>query len=77
VEAGKKASEKVILIQKRILNHFAQNRGKPLTSAELAQALELESESQEIHELCLMLAHNPASGIQAIPTRQTLFFRAY
>ncbi|MEJ5237125.1 MAG: glucose-6-phosphate isomerase [Limisphaera sp.] len=77
VEAGKKASERVIALQKRVIGHFRANRGKPMTSDEIAQSLEAGSDREEIHDLCLMLAHNPASGIQAIPSREVIFFRAF
>lgn len=76
VEAGKKASEKVISLQKRVLDHLRANRGKPMTIEEIARSVEAQSEVEEIHQLCSMLAQNPGSGIQAIPVGNLTWFRA-
>lgn len=76
VEAGKKASERVIALQKRVLDHFRANRGKPMTIEEIARSVEAQSEVEEIHQICSMLAQNRGSGIQAIPVGNLTWFRA-
>lgn len=77
VEAGKKASESIIALEKRVLEHLRSRRGWPLTPAEVAQAIDAADRAAEVRELCWVLSHNPASGVQYLPLQQEGRFRAY
>ena len=77
VEAGKKASESIIALEKRLLELLRSRRGWPLTPAEVAQAIDAADRVAEVRELCWVLSHNPASGVQYLPLQQEGRFRAY
>lgn len=76
VEAGKKASEKIIGLENRLLEQFRSHRGWPWTVEDLAARVGATQELEEVRELCWMLSQNPASGIQLLPVREHVYFRA-
>lgn len=76
VEAGKKASEDIIQLQKRVLAHFHSHRGQPFSARGVATALGAESELAEVESLCQMLSRNPWTGIQCLPVHDTHWYRA-
>ncbi|MCS7091006.1 MAG: glucose-6-phosphate isomerase [Limisphaera sp.] len=77
VEAGKRASDRIIALQKRVLDYFRAHRGHPLSVSSLAADLNAESDQAELEELCEALARNPSNGIQPIPSKDTTFYRAF
>jgi glucose-6-phosphate isomerase len=76
VEAGKKAAGEVLALQHRIVARLKEQRGKELTAAEIAAAL--NADPQTVFCILRHLAANPGRGIRArraTPVTQTRFTR--
>jgi len=58
VEAGKKAAEAVLQLQRRVLAHLTAKRGEALTVEEIAAALKAPDQIETIHHILMHLAAN-------------------
>lgn len=65
VEAGKKAAEKVILLQGKILGYLKDNAAGA-TAPEIAAGLEQADETETILKICRHLSANPDRGIHCV-----------
>jgi len=65
VEAGKQAASAVIELQREVLAHLSQHKGKALTAAEISQGVERPDEAERIHHLLTHAAANPDHGVTA------------
>ncbi len=63
VEAGKKAATEVLGLQKRVLEHMNSNRGKFLTSNELAVAIGASNAAETLFKVLTHLAANAERGV--------------
>jgi glucose-6-phosphate isomerase len=67
VEAGKKAAEAVLDLQRRALALLAERRGEPMTAAAIAAALGAERQIEALFKLLEHAAANGAHGVQRAP----------
>jgi glucose-6-phosphate isomerase len=67
VEAGKKAAGLVITLQGRLLEHLAENRGKPFTVQQLASQLASDDEIETLFHILEHLVANPERGVERNP----------
>ncbi|HZU81541.1 MAG TPA: glucose-6-phosphate isomerase, partial [Polyangiaceae bacterium] len=67
VEAGKRAAEAVIALQRRLLEALRARRGDRFTAPELADALDARDEAPTVFELLEHLAANPERGVEREP----------
>jgi glucose-6-phosphate isomerase len=65
VEAGKKAAGTVIDLQLRVLKYLEENRGRALTSHQIASGIGAHGEFETVFKICEHLAANPR-GIQKL-----------
>ena len=63
VEAGKKAAEAVIGLQRKVLAELASGAGRARTAEELAAAIGAPDETETVWAILTRLAANPARGI--------------
>lgn len=63
VEAGKKAAEDVLSVQRKVLNCLRQAAGTPLSVDELAEGLGLEQSSEVIFKVCEHMSANHAQRV--------------
>ncbi|MBI4323981.1 MAG: glucose-6-phosphate isomerase [Chloroflexi bacterium] len=76
VEAGKKAAGTVLDLQLRIATRLGEQRGYPLTLAELADGIGAPEDQENVFHVCEHLAANPNRGISKIQG-QTPFAAKY
>lgn len=69
VEAGKKAAGTVLDLQLRITKHLGEQKGYPLTLAEIADGIGTPDDQETIFHVCKHLAANPDRGISKIQGR--------
>jgi glucose-6-phosphate isomerase len=69
VEAGKKAANAVIVLQKRVVQHLRES-GKAWTVDEIASALGVSEEAETIFKILEHLAANPDRGVKKHPGDQ-------
>jgi glucose-6-phosphate isomerase len=64
VEAGKKAAEEVIALERRVLALLAQDPDEPLDAEQVARSLGPGTDVETVHHLLEHLAHNPGRGVK-------------
>jgi len=64
VEAGKKAADALLALQKKVVAEMERRKGEPLTAEHLAQSLGAPDQAEEIYHLLRHLAANPDRGIR-------------
>jgi glucose-6-phosphate isomerase len=62
VEAGKKAAESLLTLQKEVIEHLNELKGKAFTVDEIALAIRAEERKEDIFRICEHLAANPNRG---------------
>jgi glucose-6-phosphate isomerase len=72
VESGKKAASMILDLQRAVLNHLSKVRGVPLTSTEIASALEMATEAEHVFRICEHLSANPSRGVKKTPASSWL-----
>ncbi len=65
VEAGKKAANTVLAIQKKISDQLSLENGKPLTAAQLSKLIGMPDQIETIYQILRHLAANLDRGIRA------------
>jgi glucose-6-phosphate isomerase len=63
VEAGKKAAEKVIEIQRKILSFISSNPSKLFTVNEISQQIECEDDMETVAKVIQHLTSNPTRSV--------------
>lgn len=63
VEAGKRAAEAVLTLQRRILDYLSHERGRPYTVEQIAAALDAPEESEHVFKILEHAAANPDHGV--------------
>ncbi|MFA5193264.1 MAG: glucose-6-phosphate isomerase [Verrucomicrobiia bacterium] len=64
VQAGKKAADTVLGIQRQILAHLRAHRGRAFTAKAIAKAIGSADEVETVFRLCEHLAANPERGVK-------------
>jgi glucose-6-phosphate isomerase len=64
VQAGKKAADAVLQIQRAILHHLRAHRGEAFTAAALARAIKQPGEVETVFKICEHLVANPDRGVK-------------
>ena len=64
VEAGKKAAEAVISLQRKVLQYLAEKKGHALTASQIASGIGAHGEFERVFKICEYLAGNPIRGIR-------------
>ena len=64
VEAGKKAAEKVLSLQKSIISYLRTNRGRNFTAAETAAGLDCGNHTETVFRILQHLGASRAHGIR-------------
>ncbi len=67
VEAGKKAASAVIALQLKVAEFLKTKSGQALTAAQIAEQLEVPSETEAVYLICEHLAANDDRGIEKLP----------
>ncbi|MBM3889320.1 MAG: glucose-6-phosphate isomerase, partial [Verrucomicrobia bacterium] len=67
VQAGKKAADEVLELQRAIFAHLRANRGRAFTAESLAAAIEQPGEVETVFKICEHLAANPQRGVKRSP----------
>jgi glucose-6-phosphate isomerase len=70
VEAGKKAADDVLELQRGVLNYLQSIRPNSATSEDVAAALGTVDEAETVYLLLRRLASNPSRGVQAVDAFQ-------
>jgi glucose-6-phosphate isomerase len=68
VEAGKKAAEHIVEVQRKILSHFSENKKCFFTAKELSQAIKEEDDIELIVKIIQYLEANPQHQISKTGT---------
>jgi glucose-6-phosphate isomerase len=63
VEAGKKAAEAVLTLQRKLLSHLRGKKGAAHTAEELATAVGASDEVETVYKVLVHLAANPDHGV--------------
>ncbi len=66
VQAGKKAAQEILEIQKRIISYI-HDVPRGANAAQIANAIGLKDETETIFKICEHLAANPKRGIRKLP----------
>ncbi len=74
VEAGKKAAESVIRLQKAALEYLRERKNKSFVAEEIASAIGAREEAETVFKLLEHAAANPEHKIEKIPTK--LYFNS-
>ena len=67
VEAGKKAANNVITIQRQVLEFLSKSDRRSFTATEIARAIRADDEVENIFKICEHLSSNPNRKIQKLP----------
>ena len=68
VEAGKKAANNVLAIQRDVLRLLSKNRQHQFTAAEIAGEINAADEIETIFKICEHLSSNPARNVKKLAT---------
>src|SRR5206468_279062 len=78
VEAGKKAANDVIEVQRKILEHLKEHSGKAFTVDALAKAAGLESEIETVFKVLQHITANPDHAVKReLPPGRSVFDATY
>jgi glucose-6-phosphate isomerase len=67
VEAGKKAANNVIAIQRQVLGFLSKSDHRSFTAAEIARAISDDDEVENVFKICEHLSSNPNRKIKRLP----------
>ncbi|MCF7669298.1 MAG: glucose-6-phosphate isomerase [Verrucomicrobia bacterium] len=67
VEAGKKAAEKKLQIQRKVINFLRQESGREYGLDAICEAIEERGAQETVYKICRHLAANPYRGIEMTP----------
>jgi len=68
VEAGKKAANNVIAIQRDVLRFLSKNQQQHFTATEIAKEIKADDEVETIFKICEHLSSNPARNVKKLAT---------
>lgn len=69
VEAGKKAAANILALQKKIVTHLQNNKGKQFSALALGKAIGEEDQVEHIFKICLRLSANTSRRISKTVTK--------
>jgi glucose-6-phosphate isomerase len=69
VEAGKKAAEEIIHLQRSVIKFLGGNRNADFSSEEIAKQIGSPDEVESVFKICEHLISNPERNIQRIPSK--------
>lgn len=72
VEAGKKAANDVIAIQRNVLAFLSKNARRPFSATEIARDIEADDEVENIFKICEHLSSNPTRKVKKLSAESPL-----